>query len=236
MAKRRKKQLSVGKILSLKPAKLEKMSAKELRQLTTFLNSAANKRVKRAQQTGTKSEVLRKAMEGGRFKTTRIGKNVPESEARPIAIAEFMRVRDFLKKDTSSTRGIKKTQKKIIDKFKKVIKKLGIDLDKRRDKKEPSEDPYELGKQISEQDLNDLVWTQVDKLGETKALTKQDRYRAAAEAYDVVNNQMQTKEELFEHLQQWADDQYISDVENGVEVTDEEINQYYRGYLLTNED
>lgn len=232
MAKRRKKQLSVGKILALKPNKLEKMSAKELRQLTTFLNSAANKRIKRAQQAGTKSEVLRKAMEGGRFKTSRIGKNVPESEARPIAIAEFMRVRDFLKKDTSSMRGIKKTQKKIIDKFKKVVKKLGIDLDKNKEVKEPSEDPFELGKQISEQDLNDLVWTQVDKLGESKALTKQDRYRAAAEAYEVVTNQMQTKEELFEHLQQWADEQYIADVENNDDVGDEEIEAMFKGFVL----
>lgn len=232
MAKRRKKQLSVGKILALKPAKLEKLSAKELRQLTTFLNSAANKRIKRAQQAGTKSEVLRKAMEGGRFKTSRIGKNVPESEARPIAIAEFMRVRDFLKKDTSSMRGIKKTQKKIIDKFKKVVKKLGIDLDKNKEVKEPSEDPFELGKQISEQDLNDLVWTQVDKLGESKALTKQDRYRAAAEAYEVVTNQMQTKEELFEHLQQWADEQYIADVENNDDVGDEEIEAMFKGFVL----
>ena len=114
MAKKRSKQLSVGKILALKPAKIEKMSAKELRKITTFLNSAANKRLKRAAQLGTESEVLRRAAEGGRFKTTRIGKNVPEAEARPIAYAEFMRVREFMRKETSSTRGVKKTQKKII--------------------------------------------------------------------------------------------------------------------------
>ena len=106
MAKKRTKQLSVGKILALKPAKIEKMSAKELRKLTTFLNSAANKRVKRAAQLGTESEVLRKAAEGGRFKTTRVSTKIPEAEARPIAYAEFMRVREFLKKETSSTRGV----------------------------------------------------------------------------------------------------------------------------------
>ena len=122
--KKRTKQLSVGKILAIKPGKIEKMSAKELRKITTFLNSAANKRIKRAQQTGAKSEVIRKAVEGGRFKTTRIGKNVSESEARSIAYAEFMRVREFMKKETSSSRGIKKTAKKVINKFKQKIKKM----------------------------------------------------------------------------------------------------------------
>lgn len=229
--KRRTKQLSVGRILAMKPDKLEKLSARELRGLTTVLNSAANKRVKRAGQLGTDSEVLRKAAEGGRFKTTRIGKNVPESEARPIAYAEFMRVREFLKKETSSTRGVKKTQKKIIRKFKQKAKKLGIDLDK-RDEEVLTVDPQTLSVQISERDLNDLVWTQVDKLGETKALTKQDRYRAAGEAYDILTTELKTKEELFTHLQDWADAQYIADVENNDDVGDDEIEKAFKGFEL----
>ena len=235
MKRKRTKQLSVGRILAMKPDKLEKFSAREIRKLTTFLNSAANKRVKRAAQLGTESEVLRKAAEGGRFKTTRIGKNVPESEARPIAYAEFMRVREFLKKETSSTRGIKKTQKKIIRKFKQKVKKLGIDLDK-KDEGMISIDPHTLSVQISEKDLNDLVWTQVDKLGETKALTKQDRYRAAGEAYEVLMGELKTKDELFTHLQDWADEQYIADIEKQVEYSDEEIDKYFGQYLLNDTD
>ncbi len=239
MARKRRKQLSVGRILALKPGQIEKMSSKELRKITTFLNSAANKRLKRAAQLGTESEVLRKAQEGGRFKTTRITpkmeKEMGEAQARSIAYSEFMRVREFLKKETSSTRGVKKTQKKIIRKFKQKVKKLGIDLDK-KDEGVISVDPYTLSTQISEKDLNDLVWTQVDKLGETKALTKQDRYRAAGEAYEVLMGELKTKDELFTHLQDWADQQYIADVEQQVEYSDEEIDKYFGQYMLSDTD
>lgn len=239
MARKRRKQLSVGRILALKPGQIEKMTSKELRKITTFLNSAANKRLKRAAQLGTESEVLRKAQEGGRFKTTRITpkmeKEMGEAQARSIAYSEFMRVREFLKKETSSTRGVKKTQKKIIRKFKQKVKKLGIDLDK-KDEGMISVDPYTLSAHISEKDLNDLVWTQVDKLGETKALTKQDRYRAAGEAYEVLMGELKTKDELFTHLQDWADQQYIADVEKQVEYSDEEIDKYFGQYMLSDTD
>ena len=231
MAKKRTKQLSVGKILALKPAKIEKMSAKELRKITTFLNSAANKRIKRAAQLGTESEVLRKAAEGGRFKTTRIGRNVPEIEARPIAYAEFMRVREFLKKETSSTRGVKKTQRKIIQKFKQKAKKMGINLEPAPIEGKPLT-PQQLGQAISDRDLNDLVWTQVDKLGETKALTKQDRYRAAGAAYEVLSQEIKTKDELFKYLETWAEDEYIASVENMQDVGDEELEKIFRGFEL----
>ena len=229
--KRRTKQLSVGKILAMKPDKIEKLSARELRKLTTFLNSAANKRVKRAQQLGTESEVLRRAAEGGRFKTTRIGKNVPEAQARPIAYAEFMRVREFMRKETSSTRGVKKTQKKIIKKFMQKAKKLGIDMEPQMI---PASElsPQQLGQEISDRDLNDIVWTQVDKLGETRALTKEDRYRAAGAAYEIMTQELKTKDELFNYLEQWAKDEYISSVENEPDIGEEEIEALFRGFDL----
>lgn len=232
MAKRRK-QLSVGKILALKPAQLEKLSAKELRRYTTFLNSAANKRVKRAQERGTESEVLRKAIQGGRFKTSRIGKNIPEAEARPIAYAEFMRVREFMKKETSSTRGVKKTQKKIIKKFMQKAKKLGITQEPTPSKDIIiSLDPQQLGRQISDQDLNDLVWTQVDKLAENHTLTKEQRYRAAGAAYEIVTQSVKTKEQLYNDLTKWYDDDYISSVEEVQDVGDDEIEALFRGFDL----
>lgn len=231
MARKRAKQMSVGKILALKPAKIEKMSAKELRKITTFLNSAANKRIKRAAQLGTESEVLKKAVEGGRFKTTRVSAKTPEAEARPIALAEFMRVREFLKKETSSTRGVKKTQRKIIRKFKQKAKKMGINLEPAPVEGQPLT-PRQLGQAISDRDLNDLVWTQVDKLGETKALTKQDRYRAAGAAYEVLSQEIKTKDELFKYLETWAEDEYIASVENMQDVGDEELEKIFRGFEL----
>ena len=220
MAKR--KQLSVGRILALKPKQLEKMSAKELRKITTFLNSAANKRIKRARQLGTESEVLRKAVEGGRFKTTRIGKNVPESEARPIAYAEFMRVRDFMKKETSSTRGVKKTARKIIKKFQQKARKIL--------KTEPGQEPFTISPRIDEGTLNGLVWSQVDKLAESRPLTKEERYRAAGAAYEIMIQDMKSEDELFNYLTTWADNEYIDSVENMQDVGDDEIAEAFRGF------
>lgn len=230
MKKRRSKQLSVGRILAMKPDKLDKLSTKRLKELTTYLNSAANKRVKRAQQLGTESEILRQAIEGGRFKTSRVAKGTTEAKAREIAIAEFMRVREFMKKETSSTRGVKKTQKKILKKFKsKAKKKFGIDTENVGIIPEDT-DPFKLGIEgFTEQDLNDLVWTQVDKLAETKALTKENRYQAAGEAYEILSKEIKSKDELHELLVDWSNRSYIEDVEKSEEdVPDEEIDKIFK--------
>lgn len=221
MAKR-KKQLSVGRILALKPLQLEKMSAKELRQLTTILNSAANKRIKRAQTLGTESSVIEKAIQGGHFRTTRIQAGTPESEARPIAYAEFMRARTFLSKDTSSTRGVKKQQKKIIKKFKQKARKIL--------KTEPGQEPFKVSPGIDEGTLNGLVWSQVDKLAESRPLTREERYRAAGAAYEIMIQDMKTDDELFNYLTTWADNEYIDSVENMQDVGDEEIAALFKGY------
>lgn len=220
MAKR--KQLSVGRILALKPKQLEKMSAKELRKVTTILNSAANKRIKRAQALGTDSRVIEKAIQGGHFRTTRIQAGTPEAEARPIAYAEFMRVRTFLAKDTSSTRGVKKQQKKIIKKFKQKARKIL--------KPDVGQEPFKVSPQIDEGVLNGLVWSQVDKLAETKPLTKEERYRAAGAAYEIMSQELKTDEELFNYLTTWADNEYIDSVENMQDVGDDEIAALFKGY------
>ena len=220
MAKR--KQLSVGRILALKPKQLEKMSAKELRKVTTILNSAANKRIKRAQALGTDSKVIEKAIQGGHFRTTRIPAGTPEAEARPIAYAEFMRARTFLAKDTSSTRGVKKQQKKIIKKFKQKARKIL--------KPDVGQEPFKVSPQIDEGVLNGLVWSQVDKLAETKPLTKEQRYMAAGAAYEIMSQELKTDEELFNYLTTWADNEYIDSVENMQDVGDDEIAALFKGY------
>lgn len=220
MAKR--KQLSVGRILALKPKQLEKMSAKELRKVTTILNSAANKRIKRAQALGTESKVIEKAIQGGHFRTTRIQAGTPESEARPIAYAEFMRARTFLAKDTSSTRGVKKQQKKIIKKFKQKARKIL--------QTEAGQEPFKVSPVIDEGTLNGLVWSQVDKLAETRPLTKEERYRAAGAAYEIMSQDLKTDDELFNYLTTWADNEYIDSVENMQDVGDDEIATLFKGY------
>lgn len=228
MAKRRRVKMSVGKILALKPGELEKMSTEKLRAITTILNSAANKRIKRAQQAGTKSEVIEKAVQGGRFQTKRLPKNTPPEDARSIAMAEFMRVRGFLQKETSSIRGVKKKQKKVIKQFIKQAKKITI-------LPSESEDytPWFLDlKKMDEEKINDLVWTSVDKLAEEKPLTKEGRYRAANAAYEMVTGKQKItdKKSLFKMLEEWAQQDYENSIQEFEDMGEEDIAAVFKDF------
>ena len=215
---RKSKPLPVRKILALTPKEIDKMSAKKLRSLTTILNSAANKRVKRAQKLGTESQVLTRAKEGGRFTTSRIAKGTPEVKAKATAYAEFMRVREFLTKQTSSTRGIKKQQRKVKKEF---IKKAHVIT---------AGDIFNE-QTLTDREMNELVWAQVDKLAESKAMTKEDRYRAAETAYDAVNNmKIRDKDEMFKYLEQKREEIYLQSVESEEDVGDDEINELFKNF------
>ena len=225
MAKRKK--LSVGKILALKPNKLEKMSAKEIRKITTILNSAANKRIKRAAQLGAESEVLRQAMEGGKFTTSRMAKSVTESDAKKTAYAEFIRAREFLQKETSSTRGINKAKRKVIKKFLKKVKKMELI------KKDEDLTPWlELPEIRTQQDLNDLIWGAVDKLAESKTITKENRYRVANKAYDIIirDKRIKRKNTVFKRLEKWADEAYDESVQEFSDVGSDEIAAIFKDF------
>lgn len=220
----------VSRILALKPGEIEKMSTKQLQKATTILNSAANKRVKRAYKLGTESKVIDKALEGGRFRTSRLPKSMSETEKRATAEAEFMRVRDFLKKETSSTRGVKKTQRKIMKKFTEKINK-GLP---ESEKVTPS-DWYKNLDPNEETRLNDLIWSMVDKVAEVKAVTKEQRYTLAGHAYEIATRSekpVHTKAGMFGALYNWWKKQYKNESGNvlGADVGDEELEKNLKGY------
>lgn len=225
---RRRVRMTVGKILALKPGELEKMSIKKLQAITTILNSAANKRIKRAQQLGTQSSVIDKAMEGGRFRTKRLPKNMADEQKKPIVLSEFMRVRDFLKKETSTTRGVKKKQKKVIKQFIKQAKKITILPAETEDFK-----PWymDINRQ-DEEKINDLVWTSVDKLAEEKPLTKEGRYRAANAAYELVtgDKQITDKDSLFKMLEDWASQDYENSLQEFEDMGDDDIAAVFKDF------
>lgn len=215
---RRTKPIPVRKILALTPKEIDRLSPKKLRAYTTILNSAANKRLKRAQKLGTQSAVMEKALEGGRFKTTRPTKGMTPVQQKATAYAEFMRAREFLSKQTSTTRGIKKQQRKIKKEF---IKKAHIIT---------AGDLF-TEQQLTDKEINELVWTQVDKLAESKAMTKQDRYRAAETAYDAINTKnITTKEELFKYMEEKREEIYLQSVENSEDIGDDEINELFKNF------
>lgn len=205
----------VSRILALKPGELEKMSTKQLQKATTILNSAANKRVKRAYKLGTESSVIDKALEGGRFRTSRLPKSMSETEKRATAEAEFMRVRDFLKKETSSTRGVKKTQRKIMKKFTNKFNK-GLP----ESEKLSTKDWYQAIEPGSETTLNDLVWAAVDKFAEKNPVTKEQRYTLAGHAYEVATRSwkpVHTKSGMLSSLRAFSKKQYAE--ESGKDLT-----------------
>ena len=227
MARRRVK-MTVGKALALKPEQIDKMSLEKLRAVTTILNSAANKRIKRAKQLGTQSEVIEKAQKGGRFKTSRTNKKLSEEKQLAIARAEFMRVRGFLQKETSSTRGVKKTQTKIIKKFIKEAKKITV---------EPTPEQnfvpwYQTLGEMDKDKINDLVWTSVDKLAEEKPLTKEGRYRVANAAYEMVTGEQKIsdKDSLFKMLEEWAKQDYDNSIQEFEDVGDDEIAELFKDF------
>lgn len=229
---RKRKPLTVGRILALKPKEIEKMRSTELRKVTTILNSAANKRIKRAYALGTESKVIEKALEGGRFQTSRVSKKTPEAEARSIAYAEFMRVRTFLSKQTSSTRGVKKQQTKVLKQFIKKAKKItnvtGTDVGSETGQVSLWWDSL-TGE--DKEKLNDLVWTQVDKLAEEKPLTKEQRYRASAAAYEAATQMdIRDKDAMFKYLEEWRDKEYEDLVDDNNDIGDDEIAEAFRDY------
>lgn len=228
MARRRRVKMSVGKILALKPAEIEKMSTEKLRAVTTILNSAANKRIKRAKALGTESAVIDKAVQGGKFTTKRMPKGTSPEVARSIATSEFMRVRGFLQKETSSTRGVKKKQKKVIKQFIKQAKKISLIPSESEDYT-----PWYLDlKKMDEEKINDLVWSSVDKLAEEKPLTKEGRYRAANAAYELVTGEQKItdKDSLFKMLEGWAQQDYENSIQEFEDMGEEDIAAVFKDF------
>lgn len=220
----------VSRILALKPKEVEKMSTKELQKATTILNSAANKRVKRAYKLGTESSVIDKAIEGGRFKTTRLTKDMTPVEKRQVAESEFMRVKLFLEKETSSTRGVKKTQRKIMKEFSKKVNK-GLP-------KEEHINPSDWYQGLTPDEtttLNDIVWAMVDKVAETNPVTKEQRYALAGHAYEVATRSrkpVRTKAGMFRSLLAWKKKQYEEESAKDltVDVGDEELATMFKDF------
>lgn len=246
MAKRRTRvKMSVGKILALKPDELEKMSTAKLKAITTILNSAANKRVKRAQQLGTESSVIDDAIKGGKFVTPRSNKKMSDAEMRSMVESSFIRAKLFLEHQTSSTRGVKKKQTKVLKQFikqaKKITKSKQQDIVPGPDQyagvltPEPVALPWYFNLNVEDkQDLNELVWKAVDKFAEKYATTKERRYLVANQAYEIVTkdktNQITDKDDVFSLLEEWAKDEYEQSVQEFEDVGDEEIAAVFKDF------
>ena len=116
------KGLSIQDIMSMDWNDLNKLSAKEMKQVTSRLVSAANKRIRRLQKTklGTSSLAYQTVEKRGRNFSVR-GKNVNQVRN------EFKNVRGFLNMKTSTVSGWKDDQKDVATRMKSST---GIDVSK----------------------------------------------------------------------------------------------------------
>ena len=179
------------------------MSDKELRKIVVIANSAANKRIKRAEKAGVTSGVIERAKEYGKF-------SVQGIDTRAGLENAFTRVRNFLDTKTSTVTGIKKSQRKMFKELAKVV-----------NKELPPEEKISLSGvgEMELKDISGLIWQQVDKLSEDKSLgiTRMERYKIAAHAYNVTTREdrpIKTKRGLFLNLKKYYDKMYKSSIED----------------------
>ena len=101
--------LSVSDLLKMPISKLENYDLKGMREITSRLASAGNKRLKNLQNAGIEnSAVLRVEQGGGKFSV--------RNKQKDDVIKEFIRARDFLKSRISTVSGWKKVIKNIKEK------------------------------------------------------------------------------------------------------------------------
>ena len=116
------KGLKISDILNMDWSDLNAFTAKELKQLTSRLVSAANKRVRKLEKSelGTSSMAYQSVAKRGRLFSVK-GKNTNQVRN------EFKLVSNFLKMKTSTVSGWKSYQKDVADKMKRAS---GIDINK----------------------------------------------------------------------------------------------------------
>lgn len=200
---RKTKQTSVKQILNMSSKQISKLSDAELRKIVVIANSAANKRIKRAESAGMTSGVIDRAKENGKFSVKGVQNRVQLENA-------FTNVKNFLSAQTSSVAGIKKQQRKMFKNLAKIV-----------NKELPPEEQINLSGQneVDLKNISGLIWQQIDKLSERKSLgiTSNERYKLAAHAYNVTTRDrrpIQTKRGLFKNLENYYKQMYEKSLED----------------------
>lgn len=108
---------SIKDIMDIDMDTFNQLSERDLRQLTTRLASAANKRIKRMEKAGIMSPAYDRIQESG-------GKISVKDKTFNQLRHEFGRAKGFLQSKTSSLSGWKKTKQTVI----KAFKGMGVDI------------------------------------------------------------------------------------------------------------
>lgn len=195
-----KRQRTVKNYLNMSSKSISKMSDKELRHAVTVMNSAANKRIKRVYSAGLSSGKIDRQLERGKFSVKGITTRAGLENA-------FVDAKQFLEAQTTSVSGIRRQQNKTFKNLAKIVNKELPEGEKINTSSVSTADDKDL------QNITGLIWSQVDKLAENKALgiTKAERYKIAAHAYNVTTRKsrpIKTKRGLFKNLQKYYNKVY----------------------------
>lgn len=201
-----KRQRTVKNYLNMSSKSISKMSDKELRHAVTVMNSAANKRIKRVYSAGLSSGKIDRQLERSKFSVKGITTRAGLENA-------FIDVKQFLEAQTTSVSGIRRQQNKTFKNLAKIVNKELPEGEKINTSSVSSADDKDL------QNITGLIWSQVDKLAENKALgiTKAERYKIAAHAYNVTTRKsrpIKTKRGLFKNLQNYYNKVYEESLQN----------------------
>lgn len=201
-----KRQRTVKNYLNMSSKSISKMSDKELRHAVTVMNSAANKRIKRVYSAGLSSGKIDRQLERGKFSVKGITTRAGLENA-------FIDVKQFLEAQTTSVSGIRRQQNKTFKNLAKIVNKELPEGEKINTSSVSTADDKDL------QNITGLIWSQVDKLAENKALgiTKAERYKIAAHAYNVTTRKsrpIKTKRGLFNNLQKYYNKVYEESLQN----------------------
>lgn len=202
--------LSIKDIMNIPMGELSTYSLTDIKNLTSRLVSAGNKRARRfIAKYGANSIKLKSYTSKGKF-------SVKGIKTTKEALSEFERVSEFLSRKTSSIKGLKAYKKR----FEAVAQDYGVESEI-VEYLQPKDEEYDIDKETIEYEDYELqegeVWQTLDDLiEENKSLLEDNiRYNAHDIVKDYMSNKRKSKTKDFneEQKQELRDilDKYIQD-------------------------
>lgn len=198
---------SVKELAHMSASEIKKYDRDNMARIVTKLNSAANKRLKRLKQEGFNTPAMRAAKvnkEGQKFSVA--GKNLKQLRA------EYIRVSNFLKADTSTKKGYKT----FLGNIKKSFENRGVKIQ---------------GGAKETQDFIDKETRIIDWLKEHNPLIYESgyKYEAITKINDYVSNGNLSERAIKRKLNKWLKDTYEEqqrnssiDTSNFFDITEDE--------------
>lgn len=176
---------SVEELAHMSASEVKSYDRSNLARIVTKLNSAANKRLKRLEQSGYSTPAMRAAKVGNGKKFSVAGKSLKQLRA------EYIRVSNFLKAETSTKKGYKN----FLGNIKKTFKNRGVKIQ---------------GGPKETQDFIDIETRIIDWLKERNPLIYESgyKYEAITKINDYLSNGNLSELAIKRRLNKWLEKTY----------------------------